>query len=406
MHTDSLSLSLSDCRSHTSPRSHGRIPIQLIRAWIEHTRVDPAQNCGSLHAFAVIQRSFAQHSGDRIPQRAVTYIIIKTWVVTHMDEVTSLTPQPATIAGFWRRLLAFCLDGLFMGAFGACLGLVAYDRLVALGDWGRAVGFVIALLYFGAMDSELSGGQTLGKRILGIKVITAKGTPLSVSASTLRAAIFCVPYFLNGTSIDAGVITSWLVAFLVFGVGLSIGYLLLFNRRTRQSLHDLAVGAYVVSNKTGDSFVESRRMWPAHVGAVGLILTAALTLPYFAQRLSNSTPFAVLLSVQQALQQDPDVRHATAVIGVSKFFGKDQSATTTHIFSSDIVLSRRVKDFDSLANRLAQVILDHDPSAEKENEIAISIHYGYDIGIASAWQSRNFTFSPEQWRKRFSRLPG
>jgi uncharacterized RDD family membrane protein YckC len=344
--------------------------------------------------------------GDDNRRREVNCIVIKTWVVSHMDEVTGLTPQLATIAGFWRRLFAFLLDGLFLGVFGACLGLIAYDRLATLGDWGRAVGFAIALVYFGAMDSELSGGQTLGKRILGIKVIRANGAPLSVSASTLRATIFCVPYFLNGVSIEAGVVTSWLVTFLVFGVGVSIIYLLLFNRQTRQSLHDLAVGAYVVSNKTGDSVGESRRMWPAHFGAVGLILTAALALPYFVQRLTSSLPFAELLSVQQALQQDPDVRHATAVIGVSRLFGKDHSVTTTHLFSSNIVLSRQVTDFDSLANRLARIILDHDPSAEKENEIAISVHYGYDIGIASAWRSRNFAFSPEQWRKRFSRLPG
>jgi uncharacterized RDD family membrane protein YckC len=323
-----------------------------------------------------------------------------------MDEVTGLTPRPGKIAGFWRRLFAFCLDGLFLGLFGACIGLVAYDRLVALGDWGRAVGFAIALVYFGVMDSELSGGQTPGKRILAIKVVTADGAPLRISASTLRATIFCVPYFLNGAFIDAGAVTSWLVTFLVFGVGVSMAYLLLFNRRTRQSLHDLAVGSYVVSNKTDDLIGETTRMWPAHFGAVGLILTASLTLPYFAQRLESSVPFAVLLSVQQALQKDPDVRHATAVVSVSKFFGKNQSATTTHIFISNIVLSRRVTDFDSLSNRLARIILDRDPSAEKEDEIAISIRYGYDIGIASAWRSRVFAFSPDQWRKRLSRLPG
>ena len=323
-----------------------------------------------------------------------------------MDEVTGLTPRPAKIAGFWRRFFAFCLDGLFLGLFGACIGLVAYDRLVALGDWGRAVGFAIALVYFGVMDSELSGGQTPGKRILAIKVVRANGAPLSVSGSTLRATIFCVPYFLNGAFIDAGVITSWLVTFLVFGVGVSIVYLLLFNRRTRQSLHDLAVGSYVVSNKTDDQVGEARRIWPAHFGAVGLILTAALALPYFAQRLESSVPFAALLSVQQALQQEPDVRHATAVVSVNKFFGKNQSATTTHIFISNIVLSRQVTDFESLSNRLARIILDRDPSAAKEDKIAISIRYGYDIGIASAWRSRVFAFSPDQWRQRLSRHPG
>ena len=318
-----------------------------------------------------------------------------------MNKVPGRTPGLAEIAGFWRRLFAFCLDGLFLGAIGAGIGLVAYDRLVALGDWGHAVGFAIALVYFGVMDSELSGGQTLGKRILGIKVVTANGAPLSVSAATLRATIFCVPYFLNGAFIDAGVITSWLVTFLVFGVGVSIVYLLLFNRQTRQSLHDLAVAAYVVSNKSGDSIDASKSMSAVHFGAVGLILAAALVLPYFVQRITSSSPFVRLMSLQQALQQDPDVRHASAIIGVSKFFGTDQSTTTTHIFSSDIVLSRRVTDFDSLANRLARIILDHDPSTEKEDEIVISIHYGYDIGIASAWRSRNFAFSPEQWRKRF-----
>jgi uncharacterized RDD family membrane protein YckC len=323
-----------------------------------------------------------------------------------MDKVNGRTPRLAKIAGFWRRLLAFGLDGLFLGAPGACIGLVAYDPLVALGDWGRAVGFAIALVYFGAMDSELSGGRTLGKRILDIKVVTANGMPLGVGASTLRATIFCVPYFLNGAFVDAGTMTSWLVTFLVLGLGGSIVYLLLFNRRTRQSLHDLAVGAYVVSNKAGDSSSENREMWPAHSIVVGLILAAALVLPYFGQRLASSSLFVELLSVQHALQQDPDVRRASAVVGVNKFFGKNQSATTTHIFSSSIVLSRRVTDVDSLANRLARIILDQDASAGKEDEIAISIHYGYDIGIASAWRNRDFAFSPEQWRKRFSGLPG
>lgn len=323
-----------------------------------------------------------------------------------MDEVTDLKPRLLEMAGIWRRLFAFCLDALLLGALGACLGLIAFDHLAALGDWGRAVGFAISLVYFGAMDSELSGGQTLGKRILGIKIVTAKGIPLSVGASALRATIFCVPYFLNNASTGGGVIVSWFVTFLVFGVGSSIAYLLLFNRRTRQSLHDLAVGAYVVSNKTSDPVAGNTRIWPAHFGAVGIILISALALPYFVQRLASSSPFAELVEVQQALQGDPDVRHATAAVSVSKYFGNDQSATTTHLFSSNIVLSRPVSDFDALANRLAQIILDHDPTAEKENKIAISVNYGYDIGIASAWRSRNFIFSPEQWRKRISRSAG
>jgi uncharacterized RDD family membrane protein YckC len=110
-----------------------------------------------------------------------------------MDEVTGVAPQRQEIAGFWRRLFAFLLDGVLLGVLGFCIGLAAYDNLVALGDWGRALGFCIALGYFGVMDSELTGGQTVGKLLTGIKVVTATGVPLRVGASTLRATIFCIP---------------------------------------------------------------------------------------------------------------------------------------------------------------------------------------------------------------------
>jgi hypothetical protein len=46
---------------------------------------------------------------------------------------------------FWRRLFAFCLDGLLLGALGAGIGLFAYDGLAALGDWRRLEEDVIAI---------------------------------------------------------------------------------------------------------------------------------------------------------------------------------------------------------------------------------------------------------------------
>jgi uncharacterized RDD family membrane protein YckC len=321
-----------------------------------------------------------------------------------MNEATGLTPRLPGMAGPWRRLFAFGLDGLLLGVVGACIGLVAYDRLVALGDWGRVLGFAIALAYFGVMDSGLCKGQTVGKRVLGIKVVTANAVPLSLGASTLRAAIFCVPYFLNGAFIAANAAATWVLVFVIFGVGLSILYLLLFNRRTRQSLHDLAVGAYVVRSEVGDARGAIERIWPVHFGVVGLILVAAMLIPFLSQRMEKSAPFAGLLSVQQGLQGAPEVRHATAMVGVNRFFGTDHGATTTHVFSARVILSRRVTDVDSLADRLAEVILTRDPSAVNQDRIAISIVYGYDIGIASASRSRNFVYSPGQWQQRISAL--
>lgn len=319
-----------------------------------------------------------------------------------MNEVSELTPGVAEVANPWRRLFAFVLDGIFLGLLGAVLGLIAFDRLVALGDWGRAVGFAIALVYFGVMDSKLSNGQTLGKQILGIRVVATDGGPLNIGASTLRATIFCIPYFLNGVFVDPGATLSRLMVFLVFGVGISIGYLLLFNLRTRQSLHDLAVGAYVVNSRHTGPIGVTGRIWPVHLGVVGLILATALTLPSFTQRLEGSPPFSALSSIQQGLQNEPGVWRASVSMGVTRAFSTGHGSTTTHVCSASIFFSAPIVNSGPLADRAVRIMLDRDPSIAKLDEIAVTIVYGYDIGIASAWRSKVFGRSPRQWQQRIS----
>ena len=66
------------------------------------------------------------------------------------------------ISGFWRRLLAFLLDGIFIGILGFILGLFLFDFFAQIGGYGRIVGFCIALAYFGLLNSSVGKGQTIG----------------------------------------------------------------------------------------------------------------------------------------------------------------------------------------------------------------------------------------------------
>ena len=72
------------------------------------------------------------------------------------------------ISGYWRRIGAFAIDSIILGLIGLSLGLVLEDMFVDIGVWGRLFGFTIALLYFGIMNSVISNGQTLGKKLLKI----------------------------------------------------------------------------------------------------------------------------------------------------------------------------------------------------------------------------------------------
>jgi uncharacterized RDD family membrane protein YckC len=79
------------------------------------------------------------------------------------------------IAGFWRRLAAFGIDWLVLAVPTLLLGLALFQRAAGIGQAGRLVGFVLALLYFSLLNSRLIGGQTIGKRLLGIQVVSLSG---------------------------------------------------------------------------------------------------------------------------------------------------------------------------------------------------------------------------------------
>ena len=67
-------------------------------------------------------------------------------------------PRPP-IAGFWRRVLAACIDFTLLGVVGLVLGLFFAERLVHMGGWGRLFGFAIALLYSYLLTAGWEGAR-------------------------------------------------------------------------------------------------------------------------------------------------------------------------------------------------------------------------------------------------------
>lgn len=308
------------------------------------------------------------------------------------------------IAGFWRRLLAFFLDGLALGLVGSSLGLFLFDVLAGIGGWGRVLGSAIALAYLGLMNSRICGGQTLGKRALGIEVVSSSGAPLSVAASFCRSGILCATFFTNGAPLPAELQHPWLLValgLLVFGVGLSIAYLFIFNRVTRQSLHDLAVGSYVVRTGAETLPVLTGAPWRGHYVVVVALMALTAAAPIIMGRLSKAAPFAPLLSLQRVLASEPGVRYVMVQAGTNSFFSGAQEGTrVTTGLSIQVVIDSKAIDQEALADRMARIALDRYADASGKDVINVKVSYGYDIGIASAWRSQAFTHSPAEWRAR------
>ncbi len=106
---------------------------------------------------------------------------------------------------------------------------------------------------------------------------------------------------------------------MIFGLSLSIIYLFVFNRRTRQSLHDLIVGSYVV--RVGSEKDEKPQMWKGHYVVMGIILLLAAVAPLVLGRLAKETTYAELLSAYEAISQEPEVTKAQLFAGQAYFLG-------------------------------------------------------------------------------------
>jgi len=311
-----------------------------------------------------------------------------------METATPDTQPMLRAAGFWRRVFAFVIDGFLIGLVGFVLGLVLYDTLAQLGVWGRLVGFAIALPYFGLMNSRLAGGQTFGKRWLGIRAQGVDGSLLSVPRAFARYGLLAVPFFLNGAPLPIQFVTgawAYLTSFLVFGLGLSILYLFVFNRTTRRSLHDYLVGSWVVPAATSRADATPMPLWRGHVATVAVLVLVSLSLPLAAQRISRAAVFADLMPAYGAVNAEPGVENAVVNIG----WARNNGVEVTYTALAAQLSSPKVED-EMLARRLALRAVAASPSLAKRDLMQVTLSYGFDLGIANAWRSFRFQFDPAE----------
>jgi uncharacterized RDD family membrane protein YckC len=313
------------------------------------------------------------------------------------------SPAPAPFAGFWRRVAAFIVDAFLLGFIGYALGLVLFDVFVRLGPWGRCVGFVVALAYFVPQESGRGGGQSLGKRLLRLRVVDAQGRSLSPARGVARFSVFGVPYFLNGAVLPMDVATfagGVPLALLALGGMFALAYLLVFNRRTRQSLHDLAVGAFVVRVAHGGPRVPApARTWVGHRVIAGALVVLCGAMPLLFPQLMRMPLLAGLRVLYVRLAEQPELRSVNVFVSSTRVYGRELSGVR-HELLIQATIAAPLADYVPLSTRLAGIALSALPEAAAEDRISVRLAHGYDIGIAASWTYNELALTPAQWTDR------
>ena len=139
------------------------------------------------------------------------------------------TPQE-NLSGFTRRLFAFTFDVILLSLIAE---LVRFSFQAGSGDRAAQAGFdvpalisfVLIILYFTLFTAD--GGQTPGKKLLGIKVVRQDGGDPSPRAAFFRAAAYILSGFF----------------------GTFLGFLWALWDRRRQTWHDKIARTVVVKSR-------------------------------------------------------------------------------------------------------------------------------------------------------------
>lgn len=127
--------------------------------------------------------------------------------------------------GFWKRFLAGLLDGIIVS-----LPLAIIFGLIT-GDWENENYSTFFDFLYMLLVPILWYGYTVGKRIMGIRIVRMDGKKLGIGTMLLR----------------------YLVAALVYAITLGIGFIvsafMVGLRKDHRAIHDFIAGTYVTSNK-------------------------------------------------------------------------------------------------------------------------------------------------------------
>ncbi len=195
-----------------------------------------------------------------------------------------------------------------------------------------------------------------------------------------------------------------LIILVVFGGLGAIAYLFVFNRRTRQSLHDLAVGSFVV--RGSPAVVPVGLSTPRlHLIVVGCCLTLLLIGPGIVWALWGSS-FTTAVQPLAELQAALKVRHGIRGVEIKVRHSTTatvRTGTSTTTYLQVVARSAEGREnLDALSLAMAGTVFDLHPDLLGNQMLIVSVRRGFDLGIASWSEIHQVALDAAAWRKKLA----
>ena len=301
-----------------------------------------------------------------------------------------MTRSSQVVVGFWRRFFADFLDAIFLAIPGYGIGYLFRYTFSAMGLHAIWLGLVCSFLYYGLQHTRLGGGQTPGKRLLGIQVLRRDGLYLGFGKSFLRYLVVSFIFYngLYGSLINhlpqSTMMAVGSVYFLVIIWAFFACFLMIPFHPLKRGLHDIAADSVVIYKGCYDSDALDRLEDSAKVKRALVILSVGSCI--FAGACiwgllkftsGHSGDMAKLAEIQTSLGAEYNVPQVRA----NNFNGKAESLAV--VIYVPLATFENKTEKERIRQEVFNKVNTRFNDLDRFGKLRIVISSGYSIGIAS-----------------------
>lgn len=311
------------------------------------------------------------------------------------------------LSKFWTRIWALLIDTVILGFIGFILGFIFKTFFISLGENAKIIGWIISLAYFSILNSSLNNGQTFGKKIMNIQVVDIRGGTINLKESFVRTLIFITPFFLNGFRIPGTNLFSVFtiiqsIIIFTFGIGSILFYI--FNKETRQSIHDIIAKTYVAEENRNEEITLMPKFGKLPLFVLGglLIVVSTFTIYTF----NNNSKISKLIPVYESILKQDNISDASISMNCTPI--KDSVGIKHYIYTviiktyKDPEIKSKVDENNSELKQTVETFI-NSKVYETDNDILnVVVNSGFDIGIAKQNYSFNIYKPIFEWKKKYN----
>jgi hypothetical protein len=176
-------------------------------------------------------------------------------------------------------------------------------------------------------------------------------------------------------------------------------FIYILNSGNRQSIHDIAVGTFVISTVKRETIspLPNFSRSALYFTSAFFVLMICISIYVFSNK---NSAFAEILPVYNKLSNMEGVFKASVSKNKQTVYGKE--TTTTNYYFVSLWVSR-YPDYGSeienseIVKKSINIIFNNEPNRDQYDNITIQLVKGYDIGISKRTTSFRLSKSPKDW---------